>query len=163
MTTIAYADGILAVDSRMTAGHTVITDRAQKLFNLQSEFDGVEYQGDELLWMAFAGHSDEKGLLLEKLESCQLFNNKHEKKWEGSYGIILGEQYVYTLRAEGERVTLIRFSLEDRLTEGSGADFARAGLEMGLGAIKAVKLAIKLDSASGGEVCYNRKYSEGRV
>lgn len=159
MTTIAYADGILAVDSRMTAGHAIISDRAQKLFQL----DNITYQEDRMLWMAFAGHSDEKALLLEKLESDRLFNVIHEAKWEGSYGIILGEQYVYTLRAEGERVTLIRFSLEDRLTEGSGADFARAGLEMGLGAIKAVKLAIKLDSASGGQVCYNRKYSNGRV
>jgi hypothetical protein len=29
MTTIAYADGILAVDSRMTAGHTVSTKTIQ--------------------------------------------------------------------------------------------------------------------------------------
>jgi hypothetical protein len=159
MTTIAYADGILAVDSRMTAGTSIISDKAQKLFYL----NGVEYQGDPLLWMAFAGHSDEKVSLLESLDAYTLFNNKHGIKWEGSYGIILGEQYVYTLRAEGDRATLIRFSLEDKLTEGSGADFARAGLEMGLGAIKAVKLAIKLDSASGGDVCYNRQYSEGRA
>jgi hypothetical protein len=135
MTTIAYhhKDGCIAYESRLTKGGTICTD----------SFEKMRVKGGE------------KFILCGVESDCQSFINHYpEFKPEHSYrcsGVIVRDKkaYSFCFNQEGEYE---EFELTFNEAWGSGQDHALTAMDCGLMAKEAVAMAIKRDSASGGEV-----------
>jgi len=135
MTTVAYKDGILAADGRVTAHDDLVsTDEDEKVFKLEdgslfSAAGDVEDCEDLLEALRNGGDTPElddiEALWIKPDGSVYRFERKRWSKQRGKY-----------------------FAL------GSGAGYALAAMDAGADALKAVKIAIKRDPRSGGEVQY---------
>ena len=134
MTTIAYKDGVIAYDGRVTAGRTIVYDDFDKL----RERDGVQFLG--------TGATSEINELI------------------GSYfgEPIVGECGAEAIVIQAGVLTLIGFyegklaktpMLHDRpYAIGSGMDHALTALDMGASAYEAIEMAIKRDVSTGGTI-----------
>lgn len=132
MTTIAYnhKDKEIAVDSRMTRDGRIISDVVNKIITTK--------RGTFVL----AGLSAD----------CYRFADNYPffEKQLDCYGFAIIESSVYWVSfSEGE---LCSMPCEYNESAGSGQDHAITALDLGLSAYDAVKLAIKRDCNSGGEI-----------
>lgn len=133
MTTIAYRNGILASESRLTEKSFVWTDRCKKIWRLPdgSLFGASgENDGGELLLRAMR---DGK----EKMPELSHTKGLHIKK-DGSIWIFEGEIWVEWP--------------EEFAAIGSGKRYAMAAMKAGADAPTAVRIAKEMDVYSGGEV-----------
>lgn len=134
MTTIAYKDGIIAYDSRVSAGRTIIYDDVDK----KRERDGVFFFG--------TGATGEINELI------------------GAYfgEEIVGECGASALVVHGGDLLIIGYS-EGKLWKspihvdkpyaiGSGEDHALTAFDMGATAYQAVEMAMKRDTGTGGKI-----------
>jgi ATP-dependent protease HslVU (ClpYQ) peptidase subunit len=133
MTTIAYKDGIIAVDSRTTSGSTISSDRAQKIFYK----DGVCFVlgGQMNLVDDLINSWPDLGIETENIGG---FAWDGEKLWE--------------IVCSDEKLTKQKHDVNEPWACGTGGDFALGALDMGATAEEAVKIAIGRDIYSGGEV-----------
>lgn len=134
MTTIAYKDGVIAYDSLVTAGDTVMYDD----FDKKSERDGVLFFG--------AGTNSDIQLLIAAY-----------------FGDVPGfDLDARALAFRDGRLSVLCFS-EGRVYEsdvlldrhyaiGSGRDHAFTAMDMGATAYQAVELAAKRDTGTGGKI-----------
>lgn len=137
MTTIAYRDGILAADGRVTAGGLILTDQCKKITRLS---DGSLFAlcGDDLL--------EER--LIEWLENCETSAPPQGKDFTAVLVETDGSLKVFT--GQGDRFVPYQF---DRFCAfGSGEDFAYGAMEMGATAELAVRAAIARNYLSGGSI-----------
>lgn len=134
MTTIAYKDGILASDSRLTIEDNVQTDKCKKIWRLA---DGT----------LFAASGDNEGglLLLAALRAGRELGAKSDRAFDAIRILPKGRIFVT------EGLVWSRWP-EKWVAIGSGAKYARAAIMAGAGAHDAVKIAIGLDPHSGGRV-----------
>lgn len=133
MTTIAYRDGVLASDTRETAGDTVVGASARKIAKLK---DGSLFGG--------AGVAEGCELLLRSLQK-----NTATPVYEGTEALHVktdGSLWVYEGRAWLKQQKCKYYAL------GSGHAVALAAMDAGADAITAVKIGIKRDTHSGGRV-----------
>jgi ATP-dependent protease HslVU (ClpYQ) peptidase subunit len=134
MTSIAYRDGELATDSRITAGDMIVSDKRTKVHRLR---DGslVAWSGSvqdaELLLRAMRKTSNAPHPKLQDISALHL-------RTDGSLYEYEGEAWVK--QDPGPYAT------------GSGAPYALAAMDAGASAREAVKIAIKRDANSGGRV-----------
>lgn len=134
MTTIAYRDGVLASDSRLTLKQVVQTDRCKKIWRLP---DGGLFG---------ASGNNEAGLLILKAMLRDLPLPKITEEVHAVHIRPNGRIYV----SEG---ALWEHWPEPFVTLGSGGKFARAVLiASDAGAADAVRAGIALDVYSGGRV-----------
>lgn len=132
MTTLAYRDGELATDSRVTAGDMIVSDRRKKVHRLR---DGsiVAWSGSvqqaELLLRAMRKKSSQPSLT--EISALHL-------KTDGSLWEYEGEAWVK--QDPGYYAT------------GSGSPYAFAAMDAGATAKDAIRIAIKRDANSGGRV-----------
>lgn len=136
MTTIAYRDGELATDSRITAGDMIVSDKRTKVHRLR---DGS--------LMAWAGSVQDAELLLQAMRRTAKPAEKHPK---------LEDISALHLRTDG---TLWEYEGEAWVKQdlgyyatGSGSPYAFAAMDAGASAKDAVRIAIKRDANSGGRV-----------
>lgn len=135
MTTIAYKDGILAGDGRITEGDHIYTDKCVKVFRLKdgSLFGGAgDSEGDALVLQAVR-----EGVLLPELPAdctvtcvrvtldgkVHVFEGKHWEEW-----------------------------CEPFIAIGNGKPYALTALRLGFSAKTAVKMGIAGDVHSGGKI-----------
>lgn len=134
MTTIAYKDGIVAYDSLVTAGGTVIYDD----FDKKRERDGVLFFGAgstadiELLISAYFGEPP----------GCDL----------DARAIAVREGKLSLLVFESGRVFESEVLPDRPYAIGSGQDHALTALDMGASALQAVEMAVKRDTGTGGKI-----------
>jgi ATP-dependent protease HslVU (ClpYQ) peptidase subunit len=132
LTTIAYRDGVLAGDGRVSAGDTIVASSKKKVYRLKdgSLLGSAGSQEDgERLRIAL-----EKGDAAPKLPNCFALRISTESGiwyYEGSAWVHVNEPY-----------TAI----------GSGSAHALTAMDCGLPAVEAVRMAIKRDPLSGGRV-----------
>lgn len=132
MTTLAYRDGELATDSRVTAGDMIISDRRKKVHRLRD--------GSVVAW---AGSVQQAELLLRAMRK----NTAPPK---------IDEISALHLRADG---SLWEYEGQAWVKQdpgyyatGSGSPYAFAAMDAGASAKEAVRIAIKRDANSGGRV-----------
>ena len=136
MTTIAYRDGVLASDSRLTQGEWIWTDKGKKITRLR---DGT----------LFGSSGDHEGSLI--LEAALKEGNLFPELPEDS-------KDVHAIRVTPDgKVWFFEGYKWDRVPEGfvaigSGRQAAMAILRYGGSAVDAVKAGIASDVFSGGKV-----------
>ena len=131
MTTIVFDGKELVSDSRMTCDGHIESD-VQKVFELK---DGSLYAG--------AGTYEE---ILEVLEWIEDGSPRGRPKLEDFEGIhVKQDGSVFTCQSK-----LRWWRTAKPIAIGSGAKYARAGMECGLSGRKSVELAAKFDTGTGG-------------
>ena len=135
MTTIAYKDGIVAVDSRMTQNGIIINDDFNKIIVRE----GATF--------AFSGHPVDFELAIEAF----LSNYKTENLIIGGIVFYLGDVYIIGCDEE-EGFWKEKFDANTPYASGSGKTYALTAMDMGASAKEAVKMAIKRDVYSGGKI-----------
>ena len=146
MTTIAYKDGILATDSRITKDGYISSDETVKLWDLREK--ELFYLHDRLLAIALAGSVSHFDWFLIYIQQSD-FPTAEYKNHEVA-GLIVGEKAVYEI--EKEQPYLVHYPLNARLAVGSGDHYAISAMNLGKTAIQAVKHAMKFDTCTGGPV-----------
>jgi len=134
MTTAVYipSEGLIAYDSRLTEGDSLLTDDFEKL----SRFGDIRIiaagtLGDDIkIAQAFIGESD--------------YTNDFA-------ALIIHEDDVYAFYRSEEK-GLQSFKLTFPYAVGTGEKYAQAGIKMGLNAVQCVELASKCDVNTGGRV-----------
>jgi ATP-dependent protease HslVU (ClpYQ) peptidase subunit len=134
MTTIAYKDGILATDSRVTRGDMIVQGSAQKLWRGDDgsliAISGQMTEASELLrWLIRP--SGERPPISEKITVIVVRPSRSVEIWE--------ENGMYT--------PSMRFG-----AWGSGAPTALGAMHAGASAQEAVEIASKIDVWTGGDV-----------
>ena len=135
MTTIAYKDGILACDSRLTLKSMVCTDRCKKIWRLK---DGSLFGA--------RGDNEAGLLLLDGLQKNKKPRIPQDAFFEAIKVTLKGEIYFYVGWELWDRWP------EDFVAIGSGGKYAKAAMLNGADAVAAVKTGIAMDVYSGGEV-----------
>lgn len=144
MTTIAYKDGIIACDSRLTADGTLISDSYNKMISK----DGYHF----FIFGSLAG--------IENLLDIFFENKKPEKIRESVNALVFD--------SENKKIFCIGVSREDNPEKnylwripvdlaipdawGSGQDHALTAFDYGANAVEAIEAACKRDIGSGGEI-----------
>ncbi len=133
MTTIAYKDGVLASDSRLTYNEFICTDKCKKIWRLK---DGTLFaaSGDNEGGLA-ALNALTKGLPLPKSDR------------EYTAVRILPKGQIYST----DGALWVRWP-EKFIAIGSGGKYAAAAMRAGADAKSAVKIGIASDVYSGGRV-----------
>ena len=134
MTTVAYRDGVLAGDTKVTEGETVVDDKQRKVYKLR---DGCLY--------GFAGNLEDGLRLLRALRKDLDAHPSGLVEFsallvypDGEVGLYEGNTWV---KQKGAYFAI-----------GSGAVCALSAMDAGAGAVEAVKIGIKRDLRSGGRV-----------
>lgn len=138
MTTIAYAKGVVAADTRATdASGFIYPGRVTKIVRLSD--------GSVFCWC---------GVTEAMFEALSVFDQGHEPTWRRKSGTAL------LLRREGRKV--LAFENEGSLWQpkesityyaiGSGSPYAYGALESGKSARRAVEIAMKFDASTGGDI-----------
>lgn len=131
MTTIAYRAGVLAADSRVTSGDTVVTDSHRKLHRLRD--------GRILGW---AGSVEDAERLVHALRK------KKDMPSLGNISALMVQPDGTVWLYEGN--LWVKQARQAYYAEGSGSGYALAAMDAGATAKRAVQIAIKRDPSSGG-------------
>lgn len=135
MTTIVYKDGILAYDSRRTAGDVITRDDAQKC----EEHDGVKY----ILCASVADYPDFRAAFMGKRLEHRIdvagFVLQDGKLWQAGFD-------------PGQGFWRCEVELDVPCAVGTGAPYAIAAMDMGANAVRAVEIAKGRDLYTGGPV-----------
>ncbi|WEX18958.1 proteasome subunit beta [Pseudomonas sp. G11] len=134
MTTIAYKDGIIAYDGRVTAGRTIVYDDFDKL----RERDGAFFLG--------TGATSEINKLIGLFFGEEIIG-------ECGAEAIVAQDGVLTLIGYYEgKLSKTPMLLDRPYAIGSGMDHALTAFDMGASAYQAVEMAMKRDSCTGGKI-----------
>jgi len=135
MTTIAYKDGVIAYDSRVTAGNTIITDKEDK----RHERDGVSF--------FVAGDDDGIQAVMDAY-----FGKREDLKPGSAAFVCEGSKVIKAAICGEEGYWTAKLDPEEFYALGSGSDHAVTAMDMGATAEEAVRMAMKRDCCTGGEV-----------
>lgn len=157
MTTIAYKDGILAADSLCTNDHGVREGTNSKIFTLRDK-SIIGIAGDPCLGLLF----------IKRLESGPKMVNEPWPpfplgKRDGSAIHVFPDGRVIQYFNIAEPDAFAASVEAPFFACGSGQDLAKGAMAYGADAIEAVKVAIRLDSNSGGPVQALFLKKSGRV
>lgn len=141
MTTVAYRDGVLASDSRVTGKGYLWTDKAKKVFRLP---------GGSLVGLA--GDDYNSGWLLRELQKLAKENETPIKlpngKFKGAQAILVDDKHVYFFGwGVWEKLNPKEYPY---YSIGSGSTIAMSAMDAGASAVEAVNIAKKRDVYSGG-------------
>lgn len=141
MTTIAYRDGILASDSRVTTKDFVESDTDTKIWRLRdgSLFGSSgDYMGGLILFRSLVESLKAKKFVLP------------ERNLKGTKALFIskqGDQFYFEFHTWELRK-------DEYLAIGSGGKFALAAMDAGADAKTAVRIGMKRDIYSGGKLRY---------
>lgn len=134
MTTIVYHHNVIAVDSRETCGDLIVSDSANKIEcheGIYFVMCGAVCDGPELV----------KGY----------FDRSHSLKVNVN-GLIIDNNIIYLAGIDDKDGFWKQDITGQSRAMGSGQDHALTALDLGCDSVKAVKMAIKRDTGSGGRV-----------
>lgn len=138
MTTLAYKEGVIAVDSQATAGNLIVDDDYDKRV--------VTDHGD----FYFCGTPcDVDSFVTEYLTG----NKQGSFNWEcyAFYVDLNNDLYIITQDSDA-LFYADRCNPNKHYSLGSGSSFALAAMDMGASAKEAVKMAKKRDTGTGGKI-----------
>ena len=138
MTTVAYKNGVIAYDSRTTVGSLIIDDAANKKRTRDSTvfvFCGRPDQYDDFIDAYFSESKE-----INKRNECSAIASES------------GKVFVCGIDENGYIFKTEINDIYDIYAIGSGCDFAWTAMDMGATAKEAVKIAMKRDVYTGGEV-----------
>jgi len=134
MTTIAYKDGVIAYDSRVTAGGQISSDRCNK----RRRCGGVNFFicgatcEAETFILAYFGDDADRELQMEAL--------------------VYDKEILYHVSIDDESVWKDVIDLTEPCAIGSGSPYAYTAMDLGLSAKQSVMMAKKRDSGTGGRI-----------
>ena len=134
MTTLAYKDGVIAYDSRLTQGDIIHTDNAEK-----------KYVRDGVSFFLCGNVCDYKDAISE------WFGDTIAGNLEAN-GFVSDNEGVIWEFGSNESFWRNRIDISKSYSYGTGRRFALTAMDLGLSAKDAVKMAIKRDVYSGGKV-----------
>jgi 20S proteasome alpha/beta subunit len=136
MTTIAYKDGVLASDGKITAGGCVTNLTSKKIFRVNSA------------WIGVCGTVADWGLVVDYLN-----NNGTPIPPTAEFDCIYMPDKGKAVILEVCKGGILReIAFAPPFAIGSGGNFAIGAMAHGASAIEAVKIACKYDVYSGGKV-----------
>jgi len=130
---LAYKDGILAYDSRSSAGHSIIDHD----YNKRIDINGVQF---------FAC-----GTVADHSKACAAFFTEEHIECDVQY-IAHDKGLLYIVGFDDERMFKTPQSTKASFSIGSGQDHAITAMDCGLSAKEAVKKAAYRDAGTGGKV-----------
>jgi len=134
MTTIAYKDGIIAYDGRVTSGSVISYDDYDKCV----ERDGVKF--------VMAGYTADYSRLIDAYLGAELVNI-------GASALMVDAEGVWCIgHNDGEGVWKSVVLADRPYAIGSGSVHALTAMDMGASAYQAVEMAMKRDSCTGGKI-----------
>lgn len=133
MTTIAYKDGVIASDSRLTSGSTITSDSSNKRYMRH----GVSF--------FMCGHKPDYEPFIDAY-----FDGRRPKEEVDAEAFVVDGGQVF--RAGAHKGELWVQPAIDPSAIGSGSQHALTAMDMGATAAEAVKMAIKRDTGTGGRV-----------
>ncbi len=151
MTTIAYKDGVLAADSRMTAGTQLRSDNYPKITDMSSR--KATLLGKQVLVYALAGAVSGKvvfeQVLEEGLDPLITLDSKDDFQ-----AICVTEDTAYMVNKEedAQNFNIVEIPKGVYYAMGSGHAVANYVLKKGGDPVDAVVAAISTDIGSGGDV-----------
>lgn len=136
MTTIAYKDGVIAFDSRVSRNGLIVSDDAHKDF----KHNGVTFVMS--------------GCLADKNHLISNYNGESTKELKDSYSsFVIDKGSIYECCYNPENgFWKDDVDRSDVDAIGSGSHHALTAMDLGCSAVEAVKMAIKRDCYSGGRV-----------
>jgi hypothetical protein len=157
MTTIAWARGILAADSRMTAGLQLKSDRFKKIFTPKDS----TILGQKVLAYALAGDASSqlvlKAVLAEGLDVLSTLESEDDFQ-----AIVVTEESAYLVNKDSEKSCfgILEIYEDNHMALGSGSTVANYILQKGGDPVDAVVAAMSTDLGSGGDVVRWTRESE---
>ena len=151
MTTIAYKNGILASDGRMTMGTRLLSDRYRKIFDVESKDFSVQDQ--KVLAYALAG-SVKSRLVFERAmaEGLDVLSGLDSDDDFAAIAVTQETAFLVTKDEEKSSFGIIELFEDTPYAIGSGSAVANYILQQGKDPLDAVSIAIKTDIGSGGEL-----------
>lgn len=150
MTTIAYKNGVMVSDGRMSLGDMIIKDDTQKVFWVNNHLVGVCGRARAINTFV---------TWLQKMTDYHIVNQEVGElvdlvppalEDDEGYSALVVTPSRQVLMYEGN--TPIDMGLDVPMSVGSGSCFALASMKTGASAEEAVKVACELDVYSGGEI-----------
>lgn len=150
MTTIAYKNGIMSGDGRMSLGDMIIKDNTEKVFWVNNHLVGVCGRARAINTFV---------TWLQKMTDYHIVNQEVGElvdlvppalEDDEGYSALVVTPSRQVLMYEGN--TPIDMGLDVPMSVGSGSCFALAAMKAGNSAEEAVKVACELDVYSGGEI-----------
>lgn len=148
MTVVAFRSGVMASDGRMTDETSIFSNKVTKVYRLK---DGslLGLAGDAA-YQDILELFNKKGLTIRKLANLQI---DFSGIWAKQDGTVWTVEVSAPKDKDQDRWTALLFEVKESfLAIGSGAPYALGAMERGASAEQAVKVAIKYDSACGGDV-----------
>lgn len=135
MTTIAYKDGVIAYDSRQTRNGSIVSDTCSKCELVQG-----------VMFFLSGAVCDEKALI------AAYFGTPSKEPVESSGFVVHAGKLL--LIGHDDKTGVWRMDLDRSNPDaiGSGAPYALAAMDMGASAEEPVRVAMKRDIYTGGEV-----------
>jgi len=137
MTTIAYKDGVVAYDSRITARDLIRSDSHDKKIEQNGVaffISGYTCDDDRFISIYFGKETNYKGM-------------------DESYAIVVEGDKIWLCGVdEGSGLFRSQIQPDEVYVIGSGTPYAYTAMDMGATAIEAVRMAAKRDVRTGGEI-----------
>lgn len=134
MTTIAYKDGVIAYDSRISAGRTIIYDDVDK----KREREGVFFFG--------TGSTSDINDLIGAYFGEEIIGEC------GASALVVHDGALMIIGYSEGKVWKSPVRADKPYAIGSGEDHAFTALDMGASAAEAVEMAAKRDTGTGGKI-----------
>ena len=138
MTVIVFDGRYLAADGRITSNTDIDTDSQNKIWDLRG--CNSSYKGEKILYMAGAGEWGSLQSMAEAIASGEDFGHNHN-------AMIITTKSVYLYIPDA-----VHWPRLSNGAIGSGGDYARSALHLGMSAKQAAKHAAKLCATCGGKV-----------
>jgi len=139
MTTIAYRNGIIAYDSRMTAFNIIVNDNFEKSFR---------QDGKALVYCGDVGD-------MQHFVEC-VFNNKNPDRELDCQAFVITSGVLHCVDVVEDngtfRIREIPLETDNYYAIGSGTRFALAYMDCGMSAVEAVSKTFTRDPFSGGKI-----------
>lgn len=135
MTTIVYRDGVIAYDSQVTRGDVITDDAYEKCIELK----GIKF-------FCSGAVSDHQRLI------DVYFGAKAEGSIDASALVVDGESLMHVAVDDDTGLWKTPIRLDRVYAIGSGTPYAFAAMDMGASARKAVEIAAKRDTNTGGTI-----------
>lgn len=133
MTTIAYKDGVIACDGRITSGDTIFADARDKR----------QVRGG--IWFFLCGEDHAAAAVVNTWPDVEVPCDR----WNAL--VYDGEALWYCGSTDGE-VWKCKQPANEPMAMGSGSDHALTAMDLGCTAKQAVKMAAKRDAGTGGKI-----------
>lgn len=154
MTTIVYADGVLASDSQVTSGWSTVLSTPVKKIYVPEEGKRWSIYNKRILAVGYAGDAASIYEIIEAMEKGIMFDTKG--KWDewGTFLAVADDRTVFLCESKGDRknTTFFNMPANAKLAIGSGGEVAHAYLAIGKKPADVIKLVSKIDNGTGGDV-----------